>query len=326
MSIARSKKTANYTTISNALIADKSLSWRAKGIAIYLLSKPDDWQIVREDIEQYATDGIASVRAGLKELEDAGYLTRTRKIGAHGHFEWDIVLHETPPPSAVNQPVEQPPSADLPPVVNPSVVNPPAENRTLLNTDVLKTDLPMTDNQKSEGVDDLAPSTPSPALALAQADVDEFVNATNLPAHAPSPTSGAPPSRIVLDDPPTGPPQARQFDPRQLDAGGLWPEGTGQTPYEVYREAFATIPSRYQIRHMNANVTDLVKWRAVTQKCAMKDFKSYDNVFDVYQNGFRQEKKAYDNRKQPTTRPEPAHARPDLYEQFGWNATTPAPA
>ena len=147
-----------------------------------------------------------------------------------------------------------------------------------------------------------------------------------LPAHAPSPTSGAPPSRIVLDDPPTGPPQARQFDPRQLDAGGLWPEGTGQTPYEVYREAFATIPSRYQIRHMNANVTDLVKWRTVTQKCAMKDFKSYDNVFDVYQNGFRQEKKAYDNRKQPTTRPEPAHARPDLYEQFGWNATSPAPA
>lgn len=167
---------------------------------------------------------------------------------------------------------------------------------------------------------------PAPTPTLAQADVDEFVNATNVPAHAPSPTSGAPPSRIVLDDPPTGPPQARQFDPRQLDAGGLWPEGTGQTAYEVYREAFATIPSRYQIRHMNASVTDLVKWREVTQKCAMKNFKSYDNVFDVYQNGFRQEKKAYDNRKQPTTRPEPAHARPDLYEQFGWSATATAPA
>lgn len=189
---------------------------------------------------------------------------------------------------------------------------------------VLEPDLEPRENRARE--DQPATPTPSPAPTLAQADVDEFVNATNLPAHAPSPTSGAPPSRIVLDDPPTGPPQARQFDPRQLDAGGLWPEGTGQTPYEVYREAFATIPSRYQIRHMNANVTDLVKWRAVTQKCAMKDFKSYDNVFDVYQNGFRQEKKAYDNRKQPTTRPEPAHARPDLYEQFGWNATTPAPA
>lgn len=191
---------------------------------------------------------------------------------------------------------------------------------------VIEPDLEPRENRAREDQPAVPTEPPPPVPALAQADVDEFVNATNLPAHAPSPTSGAPPSRIVLDDPPTGPPQARQFDPRQLDAGGLWPEGTGQTPYEVYREAFATIPSRYQIRHMNANVTDLVKWRTVTQKCAMKDFKSYDNVFDVYQNGFRQEKKAYDNRKQPTTRPEPAHARPDLYEQFGWNATTPAPA
>ena len=191
---------------------------------------------------------------------------------------------------------------------------------------VIEPDLEPRENRAREDQPAVPTEPPPPVPALAQADVDEFVNATNLPAHAPSPTSGAPPSRIVLDDPPTGPPQARQFDPRQLDAGGLWPEGTGQTPYEVYREAFATIPSRYQIRHMNANVTDLVKWRTVTQKCAMKDFKSYDNVFDVYQNGFRQEKKAYDNRKQPTTRPEPAHARPDLYEQFGWNATSPAPA
>ena len=191
---------------------------------------------------------------------------------------------------------------------------------------VIEPDLEPRENRAREDQPAVPTEPPPPVPALAQADVDEFVNATNLPAHAPSPTSGAPPSRIVLDDPPTGPPQARQFDPRQLDAGGLWPEGTGQTPYEVYREAFATIPSRYQIRHMNANVTDLVKWRTVTQKCAMKDFKSYDNVFDVYQNGFRQEKKAYDHRKQPTTRPEPAHARPDLYEQFGWNATSPAPA
>lgn len=199
------------------------------------------------------------------------------------------------------------------------------DNDTIYGT-VLEPDLEPRENRAREDQPAVPTEPPPPVPALAQADVDEFVNATNLPAQAPSPTSGAPPSRIVLDDPPTGPPQARQFDPRQLDAGGLWPEGTGQTPYEVYREAFATIPSRYQIRHMNANVTDLVKWRTVTQKCAMKDFKSYDNVFDVYQNGFRQEKKAYDNRKQPTTRPEPAHARPDLYEQFGWNATSPAPA
>jgi len=132
------------------------------------------------------------------------------------------------------------------------------------------------------------PAEPPTPPTLSQTDVDEFVNATNVTANAlpPVPT---PPFQPVLTDSPTGPPQARQFDPRQLDSGGLWPEGTGQTPYEVYREAFATIPSRYQIKHMNANVTDLDKWRQVTQRCALKSFKTYDNVFDVYLNGFRNE-------------------------------------
>lgn len=333
MSIARTKKTANYTTISNALIADKSLSWRAKGIAVYLLSKPDDWQIIREDIEQYATDGIASVRAGLKELEDAGYLTRTRKIGAHGHFEWDIVLHEAPQPSAENQPVEQPPSADLPPVVNPPAENPPAENRTLLNTDVLKTDLPMTDNQKSEGVDDLTETSqpPAPTPTLAQADVDEFVNATNLPAHAPSPTSGAPPSRIVLTDSPSGPKTvprvngvvtSRFFDPRKL-VDGLIPEGSGTNPVEVFLEFFEIGPNgcgltKPQMKALGEAITDLDKWRGVCKTVSLRNGKAYniENMLDIYLNGFRKESVRHDDRKQLATAEERTAAiiakRPEL--------------
>lgn len=150
---------------------------------------------------------------------------------------------------------------------------------------VLEPDLEPRENRARED----RPTEPAqpPAPPLGESDIEEFVSATNIQANALSPLSGAPPSRVVGEDPPSGP-KTRPFDPREL-VNDFWPEGTGQTPYEVYRESFAVTPSRFQIKHMNANVTDLDKWRQTTQRCALKGFKSYDNVFDVYQNGFRKE-------------------------------------
>lgn len=102
----------------------------------------------------------------------------------------------------------------------------------------------------------------------------------------------------MTEDLPSGPKQ-QQFDPRKLN-NDLWPKGTGKTPYEVYREAFAVTPTKFQINHMNENVTDLDKWRSVTQQCALKGWKSYDNVFDAYKNGFRNSPNQPD---QPSTKP-----------------------
>lgn len=139
-----------------------------------------------------------------------------------------------------------------------------------------------------------APAVPTPpAPALTQSEIDGFAEATNVRATAPPPPCDAPPPdplgfRYASDDPPPGP-KHRQFDPRQL-VGGLYPAGFGQTAYEIYRESFAVTPTHKQIQHMTANVTDLDKWRTITEACALKGWKSYSNVFDAYQNGFREQK------------------------------------
>jgi hypothetical protein len=77
------------------------------------------------------------------------------------------------------------------------------------------------------------------------------------------------------------------FDPRQADSVGLLPKGTGATPMEVWRESFAWTPTAAQIREMGENATDLNKWRKVTAECAIKAFRSYTNVMDVYMHGWR---------------------------------------
>jgi hypothetical protein len=81
--------------------------------------------------------------------------------------------------------------------------------------------------------------------------------------------------------------KATHFDQRQTATGGLLPKGTGKTPMEVWRESFAWTPTAAQIREMDENATDLMKWRKVTAECAIKAFRSYTNVMDVYLNGWR---------------------------------------
>jgi len=75
------------------------------------------------------------------------------------------------------------------------------------------------------------------------------------------------------------------FDPRQL-ADGLLPVGTGKTAIQIWRESFAWTPTAAQIRDMNEKATDLDRWRTITAQCAVKGFRSYGNVMDVYLNGF----------------------------------------
>jgi hypothetical protein len=77
------------------------------------------------------------------------------------------------------------------------------------------------------------------------------------------------------------------FDARKLDTNGLLPKNSGKTLIEIWREAFTWMPTAAQIRDMNERVTDSAKWRQITTDCALKGFRSYTNVIDVYLNGWR---------------------------------------
>jgi len=81
--IFRVVKDKNYSTIHNGFLNCKSLSWGAKGLFTYILSKPDHWNINLNELCTHSTNGISSTRGFYKELLDAGYILKitTRESG-----------------------------------------------------------------------------------------------------------------------------------------------------------------------------------------------------------------------------------------------------
>lgn len=86
------KPSINFTTIPNHIINDKRLSFKAKGLFLYLISKPDGWSFSANRIKNDTKDGEDSILSGLSELEKLGLLTR-QKLRVKGIFKgFDYLL------------------------------------------------------------------------------------------------------------------------------------------------------------------------------------------------------------------------------------------
>lgn len=86
-----------FTTVDNTILNDTELSWKAKGLFVYLWSQANEWDFYETEVVKHSTDGLSSLRSGLKELEQQGYLKRQRVRDKQGKFkenEW--LLSENP--------------------------------------------------------------------------------------------------------------------------------------------------------------------------------------------------------------------------------------
>jgi hypothetical protein len=92
--IQRSPKRAS-TAVPNELINDNRLSLKARGLAAYVLAKPDDWRIDAAALARQFKEGRRSILAGLSELEDIGYLRRWRAQTADGKWSSGSTLYES---------------------------------------------------------------------------------------------------------------------------------------------------------------------------------------------------------------------------------------
>ena len=94
-----------YVMINRTPIDNVSLSFKAKGILTYLLSRPDGWEVNLVDLANRSTDGLASVQAGVKELQKAGHLHHTtivdKETGKFASHLWEV--YETPQVGVDNQ-------------------------------------------------------------------------------------------------------------------------------------------------------------------------------------------------------------------------------
>ncbi|MCU5299671.1 MULTISPECIES: hypothetical protein [Bacillus cereus group] len=75
MSIVRRKKTSEYSPLHNGLLQDKRLSYSARGLASYLLSLPEDWTIIKDQLYNHSEkDGRKVVDRCFIELLQYGYM------------------------------------------------------------------------------------------------------------------------------------------------------------------------------------------------------------------------------------------------------------
>ena len=78
-----------FTQISNVVLLDERLTFKARGILALLLSRPADWRIYLSEISERSNkDGKKAIQSGFKELVAFGYLQLTAFINEKsGHFE-----------------------------------------------------------------------------------------------------------------------------------------------------------------------------------------------------------------------------------------------
>jgi hypothetical protein len=78
------KKSGNFVTVSLTCIHDTRLSWRAKGLHTYLISRPPGWKIRRTDLIKRSIDGRDAVSKAIKELKNFNYLYGIHKRNYSG--------------------------------------------------------------------------------------------------------------------------------------------------------------------------------------------------------------------------------------------------
>jgi hypothetical protein len=59
-------------------LEDKNLSWRAKGIMTYLISRPESRSFSLYDFAALSTEGRDAASVALKELIESGYIERVQ--------------------------------------------------------------------------------------------------------------------------------------------------------------------------------------------------------------------------------------------------------
>ena len=132
MAFLRKEHKENYTCISNDVFKS-DLSLKARGMLCTMLSLPDDWEFSENGLQAILKDGQTSVRSAIKELEAAGFLSRTRErdeSGRMGRCIWIV--------------------SDYPRFENPNLVNSNFGNEPQLSTKESSTNRPTTKESKRE--------------------------------------------------------------------------------------------------------------------------------------------------------------------------------
>ena len=161
---------SNFTIVPNKAINDK-LSWAARGMLLYLCSKPDDWQVNITDLVNQTTgtakrSGRDAVRKIMDELVECGYM---RKTQARISGKFQNVDHE----------VSFQPFTGNPYTVNPSTANPTQQSTDLtkygINKESITDNFSATQKESAYFINDLDKSDFKNCYQVMELNIDSSI-------------------------------------------------------------------------------------------------------------------------------------------------------
>ena len=84
--IHRAEYDKDYTRVKNGFVQDMSLSLKAKGLMLVILSLPDDWDFSIKGLSYMTNLSEQVVIKLVKELKSAGYITQKKVKNKQGQF------------------------------------------------------------------------------------------------------------------------------------------------------------------------------------------------------------------------------------------------
>lgn len=95
MAVFRVEKNRGYTMMSNHHLRNKDLSLKAKGLLSQMLSLPENWDFTLKGLSLINREQIDAIRAAIRELEQAGYIVRSRERDSQGRLRGaDYIIYE----------------------------------------------------------------------------------------------------------------------------------------------------------------------------------------------------------------------------------------
>ena len=122
MAVFRVEKTKDYTVMANHHLRNTLLSLKAKGLLSLMLSLPENWDYTTKGLSCICKDGIDSINATVKELEEQGYVVRRRIRNEKGQLtsiEYTILEQPQLLDTSVFSPKRENPILDKPTLGNP---------------------------------------------------------------------------------------------------------------------------------------------------------------------------------------------------------------
>jgi len=97
MAIVRAKRPVNhFTIISNEVLRDSRLSFKARGLLACILSRPDNWRTTADSLAKESKEGRTAILSGLQELKDIGYMIQTKHRDEKGKWAWESTVYDKP--------------------------------------------------------------------------------------------------------------------------------------------------------------------------------------------------------------------------------------